>query len=342
MMEALWRTPRLPGEPVAGWRRAAALAYGALARTLAPRAPSVRLAPARVISVGGLEAGGVGKTPCVLWWAEALAPRGRVAIVCRPYGSRAAGGDTDEVGWFRRHAPAGVAVVAGRRKWEAATRAVREGAEMVVVDDGFSHRRLARDLDLLLLDARLPFANRALLPAGPLREPPACAARADAVVLTRADRATPEEIAASRRAVAAAGFAGPVFLARHRLVGLCRCHESRAPAGARVFAVSALGRRGELAEALARAGATVAGSREFRDHARPPLAAWRAACQAAAQAGAEIVITAKDAARLPPEWTREAWVLEMEWEWLPEGEDPAWLIERATGAATAPTPTPIS
>lgn len=323
---------------MAGWRRAAAAAYGLAARLAARRGPPLRLATARVISVGGLEAGGVGKTPCVLWWAGALAPHGRVAIVCRPVGAGAGTGNSDEVRWLEEQAPPGVVVVAGRHKAAAAERAARQGASLIVLDDGFSHRRLARDLDLVLVDARSPFANRRLLPAGPLREPPASLARATAVALTRADRATAGQIEAARRALREAGYRGPVLEARHRLLGLSRGGARRDPAGTRAYAVSSLGRPGELAEALVRAGAEVVASRDFPDHSLPSPKAWRAAQAAAAGAGAEIVITAKDRARLPLAWRGAAWVLEMEWEWLPGDEGEEWLVERALGARSRTTP----
>lgn len=310
------------------WRRLAASAYRLGVAWNGRHAGRVCLAGARVVSVGGLEAGGVGKTPCVLWWAAALQGHGPTAIVCRPYGGRR-GEPGDEVRLLRERAPAGVQVVAGRDKTSAAREAERAGAGRIVLDDGFSHRRLRRDLDLLLLDAAEPFANRRLLPAGPLREPPEAAARADAVVLTRADRVAREGLEAARRAVRRVGFAGPILTARHRVVGLRVDGRMRSPQGLRVYCVSGLGRPGELAEAARRAGAEVVGGLELGDHALPGRAAWEEAGRRARDSGALLLGSAKDEARLPAAWRQDLSVLEMEWEWLEGDEPPDALVARA-------------
>ncbi len=333
----LWRTPRRPGEAISPWRRAAEGIYRRAAIQAARRPRTVRLAPARVLSVGGLEAGGVGKTPCVLWWARALAPAAPLAIVCRPVGAGAPE-EADEVRLLRSKTPPGVAVVAHASKSEAARRAVLAGARVVIVDDGFSHHALERDVDLVLLDARLPLANRHLLPAGPLREPPGSLRRATAIALSRADRASPEEEGRARQEVRRAGYAGPLLRAHHRIVGLRRGAGMGPVAGARVYCLSGLGRPGELAEAALRAGATVVGRCDLADHARPSGARWQAVRAEATRSGAEILISAKDEARLPAEWRADAAVLEMEWEWLPGDEGPEWLTAQVLGEAAGSTP----
>jgi tetraacyldisaccharide 4'-kinase len=129
-----------------------------------------------VISVGNLSVGGTGKTPIVRWVVERLLARElRPAVVSRGYGA-------DELALHRRWHP-GTPVVADRNRIAAATRAVAEGARVIVVDDGFQHRGLARDADIVLLSAHDPFPPR-LLPRGPWREPLGALERASLVLVT--------------------------------------------------------------------------------------------------------------------------------------------------------------
>jgi len=130
-----------------------------------------------VISVGNLAVGGTGKTPVSAWVAGTLHAAG--ARTCVLVG--AAGADEAELHrtWNRD-----VPVLTGRDRVANAASAQADGAEVAVLDDGFQHRALARDLDLVLMSADDPDPGR-LLPRGPYREPRAALARADAVVVTR-------------------------------------------------------------------------------------------------------------------------------------------------------------
>ncbi|HKA24286.1 MAG TPA: tetraacyldisaccharide 4'-kinase [Candidatus Eisenbacteria bacterium] len=284
----------------------------------------------RVVSVGNLEVGGGGKTPCVLWWADALARRGVAsAVVARPWGPKTPSGVTDEVALLQERLPHGVSLHTSPNKSEAARRASAAGAQVVVVDDGFSHRRLARDLDLLLLDARHPFGNGHCLPAGPLREPPEACRRADAVVLTRADRADLEERHKTREWLHAAGYEGPVLLARHRVLGVREAGEVRPASGLAVYCVSGIGRPGELAQAAGAAGLCVRGAREFPDHHAFTSAEWKEVAAQALSLGARLLVTAKDAVRLPAEARAQVLVLEIAWDWMEGDLDPERLVDRA-------------
>jgi tetraacyldisaccharide 4'-kinase len=291
---------------------------------------------ASVVSVGNLEAGGGGKTPCVLWWAQAAAARGvRAAVVCRPWGPKTPSGVTDEVALFQERLPREVPLFPGPDKSRCAEQAHDAGARLVIVDDGFSHRRLARDLDLLLLDARRPFGNGHCLPAGPLREPPEACRRADAIVLTRADRADAEERHRSRERIFAAGYEGPILQARHRALGVRDGGELRPASGIAVYCASGIGRAGELAEAATAAGLCVRGAREFPDHHAFTKGEWADVVRQAQAAGARVLVTAKDAVRLSPEARREVLVLEIAWEWMEGDVDPARLVQRALAASEA-------
>jgi len=164
------------------------------------RGLGVRRLPLPTISVGNIVVGGAGKSPIVRWIVDSLRELGhRPMIAMRGYGSH----DpelADEAVEHRRCSP-DVAVVVGADRFAAVTTAIDEGldADCVVLDDGFQHRRLARDLDLVLIDAREPRLDGRLLPAGWLREPPSALRRADAVIVTHATGVDPTLAAAIER-----------------------------------------------------------------------------------------------------------------------------------------------
>lgn len=161
---------------------AVAIRNGAYDRGIAP----VRRAAVPVVCVGNLTLGGTGKTPLVAWLAGRCAAAGhRPAIVSRGYGA-ARGQTSDEAAELAVVLP-GVLHVANGDRVAAAAAAVADGAEVIVLDDGFQHRRLARDLDIVAIDATDPFGCGHIFPRGLLREPLAGLRRAHAVVLTRAD-----------------------------------------------------------------------------------------------------------------------------------------------------------
>src|SRR4051812_63632 len=145
---------------------------------------SVRAGNARVISVGNLTVGGSGKTPAVIHLATLLSGAGRrVFVLSRGYGRRSRTPvifrASDAPSWedagdepllIARRCP-DVTLMVGADRAALALEAVRRGAEVILLDDGFQHRRLHRDLDLLVVDGAVGFGNGRLLPRGPLREP---------------------------------------------------------------------------------------------------------------------------------------------------------------------------
>ena len=148
---------------------------------------AVERATVPVVSVGNLTVGGTGKTPLVAWLAKQAATQGwRPAIVSRGYGV-AAGERSDEAAELELLLPE-VPHHAHRQRIKAAATAASSGATLIILDDGFQHRRLARDLNLLVIDATDPFGCSRLLPRGLLRESLAGMQRADAIILTRSDR----------------------------------------------------------------------------------------------------------------------------------------------------------
>lgn len=146
-----------------------------------------------VISVGNLTVGGVGKTPLVAWLARWFRDRGvRVCVISRGYGAEA-GARNDEALELEKCLP-DVPHLQNPNRVEAARTAIDEfETQLILLDDAFQHRRLRRDLDLVLLDALCPFGYDHLLPRGLLREPLDALRRAQLIVLTRADAVSPAE-----------------------------------------------------------------------------------------------------------------------------------------------------
>jgi tetraacyldisaccharide 4'-kinase len=146
-----------------------------------------------VISIGNLTVGGTGKTPCVEYVARLLREHDyRVAVLSRGYGAEA--GRNDEAMVLEENLP-DVPHYQGRDRVELARTAVEESeSEVLVLDDGFQHRRLARDLDVALIDATDPWGGNYLLPRGGMREPKRNLRRAGFVVLTRCDAAGSEAV----------------------------------------------------------------------------------------------------------------------------------------------------
>ncbi len=296
---------------------------GAAARSALFRAGLVRQlrAPVPVISLGNLAVGGAGKTPATLAVAERLLARGRrIAVLSRGYGARRSDARVvsdgrlvllpvedagDEPLLIARRLPE-AAVLCGPRRAELARRAVEEfGADALVLDDGFQHRALARDLDVVVLDAANPSGNGRLLPLGPNREPWSALGRAHLAWLSRADQAPPEALRELRSRVRAATGWPPVE-SRHAVVdvvdgALARSLGPDALRGRRVLLLCALARPESFRRTLADLGAKVAVERTFRDHHPFSEGEVEEALRAARAAACEAVATTeKDAVRLPP------------------------------------------
>lgn len=151
-------------------------------------------ADAKVISIGNVTVGGTGKTPLVVWLCRFLKEEGiRCAILTRGY--RTTQDRQDEPAILAERCPQAKVIVNPDRVTGAAEAVNKFGAEVLVMDDGFQHLRLARDLDIVTVDATGPFGYGRLLPAGLLREPVTALARANAVVITRCDQIKETELA---------------------------------------------------------------------------------------------------------------------------------------------------
>lgn len=180
-----------------------------------------RSSPVPVISIGNVTAGGTGKTPMVAWLARLMViHKMRPAILSRGYGRDPTSGLDDENEMLARRA-GDIPIVVNPNRVEGAERAVREHhANVLIMDDGFQHRRLARDLDVVLIDALLPFGGGHILPRGLLREPLHGLRRADFLILTRSDlveKGRREEI---KRCLAELAPDAPVACCKTQVAGL--------------------------------------------------------------------------------------------------------------------------
>ncbi|MBW2146693.1 MAG: tetraacyldisaccharide 4'-kinase [Deltaproteobacteria bacterium] len=245
--------------------------------------------PCPVISVGNLTVGGTGKTPTVILLARILKEAGRhPAVISRGYRGRARGRSNvvsdghnllmgfreagDEPVLIGESLP-DTPVLIGRRRINPGLEAVeRFGADLIVLDDGFQHLSLDRQIDLTLIDSRYGLGNGRVLPAGPLRESPEALARASAILLTKWDgRLEPGrgELAARRWNPTA-----PVFHARYRAVALVDAKGTRSAVqelrGAKVCAVAGVADAEHFLSTLSSLGAQVINSCLFTDHYRYP------------------------------------------------------------------------
>jgi len=260
---------------------------------------TTRKLPGRVISVGNLTTGGTGKTPMVLWIAERLAATGKsVGILTRGY--RGSGSTSDEVRLLQSRLPPNVKFGVGANRFDQGSVLAHEGVDWFVLDDGFQHLKLARDVNVLLIDAANPFGGGRLLPAGRLREPRSAMSRADAIVITRSEHAPAIESAIRHDSSA------PIFYSQAKLDGLFSADVDAATAprpsrDAKWFAFCGVGNPDAFAADLKQWGFNVTGKRAFEDHHAYTQAELDALALAAERAGAaHLICTEKDKFNLPP------------------------------------------
>ncbi len=288
--------------------------------------PIVRL-DAPVVSVGNLSAGGTGKSPMVAWLARELVRRGlRPGVVSRGYGAHAPGTENDEALALREELPE-LLQAQDPDRGRGARALLVQGADALILDDGFQHRRLHRDLDLVLIDVTRPWglpsvppggeALCALLPRGLLREPPRALARAGLIVLTRTDQAPASAREALLARVEELAPGAPVACTVHCPRALRAVHAPRERAaveilrGARVELVSGIGNPDAFESSVRALGAEVLAHRRFPDH----HAYLPSDVEGLGAAGARLLTTTKDAVKLralPPPRGSEPWALEVE------------------------------
>ncbi|TGU70064.1 tetraacyldisaccharide 4'-kinase [Geomonas terrae] len=274
--------------------------------------PSHRL-PVPVISVGNIALGGTGKTPVVAWLSQYLIKRGkRVAVLSRGYGGSAEGelhivcdgksmllppeASGDEPYLLAQKVP-GLMTVIGANRYRAGLFALKElQPDVFILDDGFQHLRLKRDLDILLLDAKRPLAGGRTLPAGFLREPAGAVQRADLIVYTRCvPGLVPEPVAQKPACRSSHRLTGLMPLAGGARVGL------QSAAGARVTAFSGIADPAGFFDLLEAGGVRLTATLAFPDHASYGEDEIAAICRLRDASRSTVLITTeKDAVKLAP------------------------------------------
>ena len=303
-----------------------------------------------VISVGNLTVGGTGKTPLTILLANFLREKGyRPAVLSRGYrsgtsspvhvvsdGARILLDGTesgDEPLLIARSCP-GVAVLTGAVRTLTGRRAVDQlGADILILDDGFQHRHVVRDINILLMDRARPFGNGFLLPAGPLREPPAALGRADLIVVTDSDERGAQALPPDGRIPPEIPMFRGVRRPRDiRRGGTGEILPLASLSGARVCAFSGIGSPDSFRKTLRSLGADVGCCLDFPDHyryRREDLERIEAA--AAGAKAAMIVTTEKDGVHLEdfPFFLDRIFLLRIAMEIVPNEKDfQRWLLER--------------
>ena len=316
---------------------------GALARLLTPLGLAYQLAgtarravttpwraPVPVICVGNLVAGGAGKTPVVLSLLALLKARGlKPAALTRGYGGNATGPlqvdparhTAAKVGDEALLLAAAATTWVARDRVDGAREAIDEGAEVLVMDDGFQNPSLQKNLSLLVIDTAYGLGNGRVMPAGPLRETADSGfARADAVVLI------------GESDIGETGKNLLVHRDRDRPLLKARLVPRDAALaaslkGRRVVAFAGIGRPQKFFDSLKALGAEIVGWETFADH-RPYDDATLARLRAAARAtDAQLITTAKDAARIGAAAPPDLAVLDVELVWE-DKESLLRLLER--------------
>jgi len=231
-----------------------------------------------VLCVGNLTTGGTGKTPIVVWLCQMINQKSkiknqkcRVAILTRGYKTHA-GELSDEPALLSAQCE-GVSVVVNPDRVAGAAEAVgTHRAQVLVMDDGFQHRRLARDLDIVAIDATLPFGYGKVLPAGLLREPVAGLRRAQAAVLTRCDQASEDDLRRIEEQIRQVNPDLVIARSIHAPVGI------RTRQGAEIgldqlrgkplFAFCGIGNPRSFFRLIEHLGGVLVGSRAYDDHYR--------------------------------------------------------------------------
>ncbi len=252
----------------------------------------VKRLPRPVISVGNITAGGTGKTPVVQWLCQRLLEAGRhPAILSRGYKT------ADEPAMLAAHFGARVPVGVNPNRFEAGQSILRHqpDVDVFVLDDGFQHRKLHRDVDLVLLNAAAPFGYNHVHPRGLLREPLTGLRRASAILITHADRATPARLVEVAQTARRYHPDVPIHYTTHVHTGLRSAERSHHPlsdlANQRVLIVSGIGDPQSFEEQVKGYAPHVVDCVRRADHSRYTDADVRALAQQARGLGADIIVT---------------------------------------------------
>jgi len=280
--------------------------------------------PCPVISVGNITVGGTGKTPMVIEVARGLQERGvKVAVVTRGYkgtrecqGGVVSNGDRlamtalesgDEAAMLADTLP-GVPIVVGKDRCKAGMRAHRRfGCDAIILDDGFQHLRLARDLDIVLIDGRNEFGNGRVVPAGPLRERLGVLRDAGCIVVTKSE--STDVVDRIEETIRREGVSAPLYHSIYRVISILDVvagerQEPNVLRGMDCCAFTGIADPSYFFQMVERLGALVHETLRFPDH----YSYGSTAVEVIRRRGAEIhgyVTTAKDYVKLRDIWPKD-------------------------------------
>jgi len=268
---------------------------------------AIHHAKAAVISVGNITAGGTGKTPLVIWLCNEISRKERnkanehkLAILTRGY--KTTRNNTDEPAILTENCPQCKVVVNPDRVIGGAQAIGEYSANVLILDDGFQHRRLSRDIDIVTIDATCPFGYGRIIPAGLLREPPSTIKRADAVVITRCDQVSESQLSQveeklrniKSNILVAKSVHQPVYIKtmNDRQISMEQ-FKSR-----KVFAFCGIGNPDSFINSLKKLGCEIVGSKIFDDHYQYSDSSLEQMKQQSQNLGTELVLTTQK------DWTK--------------------------------------
>ncbi len=320
---------------------------------------SRRRAGCPVLSIGNITVGGTGKTPMAARIARMLIERNRtVAILSRGYKGRAAQAvdsnpeqpappwrlESDEALVLQRRCPEATIVIDADRV-AGASAAIAAGADVLVLDDGFQHRRLHRDLELVLVDATQPFGHGWMLPRGLLREPPTSLRRADLIILTRSDQIDHSDRMFLLALLRRFSRNKPVVQAVHRVTGFQdvngRLVPGQDPGAVQAVIFAGVANFEGFRQSVERLGVHVMAAYEYPDHHHYSDDEIVALSDVAVTLEANAVVTTeKDAVKLVGRWPDKACrllVLNLDIEFIDDGDK---IVGNAIDQMLAWKPTP--
>lgn len=264
-----------------------------------------------VISVGNITVGGTGKTPCVIRLTQWLRQKDlRPVVLTRGYmdqgGAASCPAGSDEALMLRNALP-GVPVLVGHNRFQNARDFLKDqAADIFILDDGFQHWRLARDVDIVVLDAVHPWGNGHLMPRGILREPLSALQRADIIVVTKTNLSTPDTLEEIRERLAILCPDKMIVRARHQPVALVDMRSDKVEGlaflkGKEICSVCGIGDPASFEKILTDLGAHIKEPIAFMDHYSYNIQDIRrigGRCQS--KSIDTIVTTEKDAVKLTP------------------------------------------
>ncbi len=262
---------------------------------------------ATVICVGNITAGGTGKTPLVVWLCKQVPADSRCAILTRGYKS-AQGSEsgtqnyTDEPAMLAASCPRAKVVVNPDRVAGAAEAIEEFGAKVLIMDDGFQHRRLARDLNIIAIDATQPFGYGKMLPAGLLREPATSLKRAGAVVITRCDQIGEAQLSGIEEKLRTINPNMVIAKSIHAAVCARTTDNEEIDVGQlknkKIFAFCGIGNPDAFLNTVEALGSELIGSKVYDDHHRYTDACLADIREQAEKVGADLVLTTQK------DWTK--------------------------------------